>query len=442
MPALRRHQHRVHQHRIAFPLVPMAPDAARQIGAVAALDHHAFDHRIGRIGAQIGQMVPILDLQHGRQVDPVGPVLRRIFQAVSAVLEIHMAQILPILEQNVVYAQSGGMAGQQGFGRGLAVQPFLQIAEGGHLIAAPHQQFAVQGGVKLHRVDHIGEGGGNILSGPGIKPPNAVVRDRLHPNPVPFPFDAEILGPQIAQPVQVDRRRQHHGPERGERGGHGLFPALGPGEKLGIGRGQPMPKLFNLFHRDIAVLRHRNARQPGRDANPHAARRQFQIGIAFGGRHLVQPGGDHARQGGAAGRHQLLDQIGQVGRVAARALGPDQRHRLGQVPNKVVGQRKQRLVHPVRRKAAQKRGRDMAQLQLSGQGGQGIAAFRIGARGDEIAQQGDLAVAGGGKGQAFQKIGKGFHVTRPRLRSRPAVGAARPFASSRTSASARLRGHG
>ncbi len=58
MAALRIHHDSIDIVGIAFPLEPRSLGPAGLVGAVAALDHDAFDHRIGRRGAQRIQLVP------------------------------------------------------------------------------------------------------------------------------------------------------------------------------------------------------------------------------------------------------------------------------------------------------------------------------------------------------------------------------------------------
>ena len=65
MAALRIHQHRIDQMRIALPLPPLALGTARQIKRVAALEHHALDRlgigacaRRAWIGARGSKIVP------------------------------------------------------------------------------------------------------------------------------------------------------------------------------------------------------------------------------------------------------------------------------------------------------------------------------------------------------------------------------------------------
>src|SRR5665647_2361433 len=71
--ALRIHQHGIDDMRIALPLPPLAFRAARQIGCVAALQHHALDRLgvlagagAGGILARSGQPVPAVSYTHLR----------------------------------------------------------------------------------------------------------------------------------------------------------------------------------------------------------------------------------------------------------------------------------------------------------------------------------------------------------------------------------------
>ncbi len=99
-------------------------------------------------------------------------------------------------------------------------------------------------------------------------------------------------------------------------------------------------------------------------------------------------------------------------RIARRGLGgPDQRDRLGQVSDEVVGQCEKFFVHPFGRQPAKQRWRDHAQIQIAGERPQGQAPFRVGTvaeMGDEMA---DFAVALGREGKRFEQPGKVLHAS-------------------------------
>src|SRR5437763_500527 len=69
-PALRVHQHAIGSQRIALPFIPEAGAAARDIGAVAALEHDALDGDVAGTGAELGQFVEIFSGDQLRDVEP------------------------------------------------------------------------------------------------------------------------------------------------------------------------------------------------------------------------------------------------------------------------------------------------------------------------------------------------------------------------------------
>ena len=137
MAALRIHQHGVDDERIALPFPPQAFGPARQIGRVAALDHHALD-RLGivagagrcRIGARAARARPSRERDERREVDARRREPRdEGFQPPAPLRERPLAQILAALDQEVVGAQMRGKLGEQLRRNGFAVQPLLQHVE-------------------------------------------------------------------------------------------------------------------------------------------------------------------------------------------------------------------------------------------------------------------------------------------------------------------------
>ncbi len=169
MAPLRIKQHGINAIRVALPFEPMAFDAACQIGAGKRLDHQPFDHIVGRRGAQGGKVVPVVEAQERRAVDPLGQV-----KAIE--------QRAP-LRKGLIARR---MAGQHRGGHALAVQPLLQLAKGRDLIATPHQQFPIQHPVEVQERQHVREGCADILARARIKPPCAAVIHGLHADAVPF----------------------------------------------------------------------------------------------------------------------------------------------------------------------------------------------------------------------------------------------------------------
>ena len=130
--ALGVHQHRVDEVRVALPLPPEALGAAGDVGAVAALQHDALDDRVGRGGAQRGEVVAGGEGQERREVD-AGRVEGRDqgFEGGAALGEGERAEVAGAELQEVVGAQVRRVAAQVGGADGLAVQPLLQVGEAG-----------------------------------------------------------------------------------------------------------------------------------------------------------------------------------------------------------------------------------------------------------------------------------------------------------------------
>ena len=66
------HQHAIGDERIALPFVPEAGLAAGDVGAVAALQHHAFDRGVAGAGADLLQRLEVLRLDQRGQIEPPG----------------------------------------------------------------------------------------------------------------------------------------------------------------------------------------------------------------------------------------------------------------------------------------------------------------------------------------------------------------------------------
>ena len=129
--------------------------------------------------------------------------------------------------QEVVGAQVRGIAAELGGGDGLAVQPLLQVGEGGdRAVVAADQQLAVEHGVEVERVDQVGEGAGDVVAGAGVEPAavpaSAAAWTRM---PSHFHSAAKSAGSRRAKSRLLERVGEH---DRAERGARRPAPGCGP----------------------------------------------------------------------------------------------------------------------------------------------------------------------------------------------------------------------
>ena len=92
---------------------------------------------------------------------------------------------------------------------GLAVQPLLQVVERRHGLLAAHQQLAVEHALEVDRLDDVGKGAGDVLAGAAVEPLHAARGGDLHADAVPFPFGAEVRRIERVELGAVDRIGQH-----------------------------------------------------------------------------------------------------------------------------------------------------------------------------------------------------------------------------------------
>ena len=138
MPALRVHQHRVDDVRVALPLPPRAFRPAGLIERVTPLEHDAFDRlRVfagagrRRLLARGSELVPGREGDERREVDAgfVEPG-DEAFQPRAALGERKVAQILLAVGEEIIGAQMRGKFGHELCRDGFAVEPLLQHVEG------------------------------------------------------------------------------------------------------------------------------------------------------------------------------------------------------------------------------------------------------------------------------------------------------------------------
>ena len=89
--------------------------------------------------------------------------------------------------------------------------------------------------------------------------------------------------------------------------------------------------------------------------------------------------------------------------------GPDQRDRLGQVTDIVVGEGEQRLVDALPGEVADQRGLGGRKVELAGDGGQAIAAVGVGRRAKIVRHQTQLGIAGRRQDEAIEQGGESAH---------------------------------
>jgi hypothetical protein len=189
-----------------------------------------------------------------------------------------------------------------------------------------------------------------------IEPPLPAAADQLHPDAIPFPFGEIIVRVERLQIALFERLCQHQRAESRQLGDvRRRGPPLQPIEQFAIRRREAVPDLLDPIEFDPAPFRKRSLREPRRDPDPQRAGDQLQQGPAAGRVERVEPrcemsadlspartlqSGDDLGQRRHARRHNsLLCKRGRVGvgaRVGVvRRLGPDQRHRFGEVADEI-----------------------------------------------------------------------------------------------------------
>ena len=188
-----------------------------------------------------------------------------------------------------------------------------------------------------------------------------------------------------------------------------------------------MPEFFDIGDVDLAEIGQRLLGQSRRNADAQAAGDQLDDGEARRDAGAVEQPGQHLRPVGTARRLQFRDDLGErrlmVGDIRRR-LRPDQRHRLRQVADIVVGIAEQHRVHALHHQRAQHRRLDRRDGQVAGDGSQRQAAIRILDAAEIIGQQRQLAVARRRQHEAVEEFGEAVHESENRadkmgLRSTP-----------------------
>jgi hypothetical protein len=109
-----------------------------------------------------------------------------------------------------------------------------------------------------------------------------------------------------------------------------------------------VPDLFDAIDLDTAPLSERGLGEARRDPDPQTAGDELEERPAAGRIERVEPGFEQARDIGAGRPPQLIDYFRKARDItrAARRRGPNQRHGLGEIADKIIGPAQQLGVDP------------------------------------------------------------------------------------------------
>ena len=175
-----------------------------------------------------------------------------------------------------------------------------------------------------------------------------------------------------------------------------------------------MPHLLDPGDLGAAPFAERELRKPHRDADPQAAGDQLQQGPTAGAIERVEPRRQMRPDLGAVRlaqrRHDLAQRRNRRGVGMGAGLGPDQRHRFGEVADKIIGPAEQLGIDAAHRQGAHLAGLGFGEAEFAGQSRQSPAALRIGRRREILAHQAQLAVARRGEQQGVNQRGEAVHA--------------------------------
>ena len=117
-----------------------------------------------------------------------------------------LPQVLAFDQQRIVETDVGGELLELPLRHALAVEPLLQIVEGGDMPVAHDQQLAVEHGVEIEPARHVGEAAADVVAGAREEMRLAAARHDLHANAVPFPL-RRIIRKLQRRPVGVLQAR-------------------------------------------------------------------------------------------------------------------------------------------------------------------------------------------------------------------------------------------
>ena len=173
-----------------------------------------------------------------------------------------------------------------------------------------------------------------------------------------------------------------------------------------------MPDLLDTVELDTAPFGERGLGEPRRDADPQLAGDELQQRPAPRRIERVEPRLEEPRDLSAGRPFQLFDDFGKARDVAfpARRGGPDQRHRLGEVADKIVGPAEQLGVDTGGGEGAHLARLGLVEDELAGQRRQCPAPFRVGRSRKIFPHQPQLAIARRREEQGIEKGRKLVHV--------------------------------
>ena len=251
--------------------------------------------------------------------------------------------------------------------------------------------------------------------------------------PSHFPFGAVGGGIEAVEIAVFVRLRQHQ--RRKGRQLADLRPfraSIEPGEQRRVGRRQPVPDFLDALGGDPAPLGECDLGQPRRHPDAQRTGDQFQQGPPPGRVKPVEPRRQMPADLMPPGQPQGFNDLAQARNVAVirpRRIGrPDQRHRLGQVADKVVGPAEQFRIDPRHRQRAHLARFRFGKDQFAGQGGERPAPLGIGRRRKIFLHQPQLAITRRGEQERVDQCGKAVHsssVARNKAAGRYVAAAAR-----------------
>ena len=263
--------------------------------------------------------------QERREVEAGGVELRhQRLEGGAALGEGQRAEVAVAVLQEVVGAQVRRVAAELRGGDGLAVQPLLQVGEGGdRAVVAADQQLAVEGGVEVEGVEQVGEGAADVVAGARVEPAAVGVGGGLDADAVPLPLGGEVGRVEAGELGLVERMRQHDRAERGGGGGRRARAGAGqPGEEPDVGGREAVPELLDLGDVAGAEVGERLLGEPRRDADAEAAGDELQEREAARGVEPVEQPLDHLRRLAARGGAEALDHLGERRVVGRRRRAP------------------------------------------------------------------------------------------------------------------------
>ncbi len=309
----------------------------------------------------------------------------------------------------------------------LAVEPLLQRVERLDPVVAHDQELAVDGAVEARHAGQIRKALGDILAGARIEPGDALAVGAgaghgLHADAVPFPLGDERRRIEPGEVGVLDRVGEHYRAKRRRVGGGRFFrAALDPGEQIQIGRLLARPDQLDLVRILVAEGGDRGLRQPRRHADPQRPGHQLEQRPTAGLVERIEPARKLRRKLELAERGQRRHHLGQRRRLRVTPVGgfvagqrrwPDQRHRLGEIADIVVGELEQHRVDPLGGERADDAGLGMGEAQRRGERRERPAALGVRGRAEIVGHQAELGVAAVLVGQAVEQRGEPVHALR------------------------------